>query len=36
MASEMASDKVDAENTRLWRISKTMLEMLSDRVGAFA
>jgi hypothetical protein len=28
------SDKIDAENTRLWRIYRTMMEMLSDRVCA--
>lgn len=31
-----STDKVDIENTRLWRITKTMLEMLADRVGASA
>jgi hypothetical protein len=29
----MSTDKVLAENTRLWRICRTYLEMLADRVG---
>lgn len=30
--SAAGSDKVDTENTKLWRIFKTVLEMLADRV----